>query len=131
MSSTMRKASRQRKIELAAAYQADLIDVTHGGFHLSSAGHHPWIAIIDGILGQRPRLAPQREQARVAWQEEVEHVYKFMSFWHHESVFLQKGLEVFFRCLLAKEAHDVPRRRVIAREFVGHFPVLFGFVNPL
>src|ERR1700680_3862577 len=54
-----------------------------------------------------------------------------MSLWHRESAFLQECLEVLFRCLLAMKAHDVPRRRVFAREFVGHFPVPFGLVNPL
>ena len=61
----------------------------------------------------------------------MEKIGKFMSPWHHESVFLKECFEVLFRRLLAMKAHDVSRRRGFARELVGHFPILFGFANPL
>jgi len=45
--------SRQRKIERTAAFQADLVNVAQGSFHLSFAGHDPGIAIIDGVPRER------------------------------------------------------------------------------
>ena len=45
-------------IELAATFQADLINMAQGSFHLSFAGHHSGIAIIDGILSQGIRFSP-------------------------------------------------------------------------
>ena len=44
---------------------------------------------------------------------------------------LKERFEVLFRCLLTVKAHDVSRSWGFACELVCHFPVLFGFANPL
>ncbi len=80
--------SRQRNTELAATFQADIVSVAQRSLHLPFAGHRSRIAIIDGKLSQGTRRSPQRDKGRVAWQKEVEYIYKVMRPWHHESVFL-------------------------------------------
>jgi hypothetical protein len=64
--SFFREDSRHGKFESAAAFQSDLVNMAQSRFHLSLAGDHSGITIIDRVLSQRTRFSSQLNKWSIA-----------------------------------------------------------------